>query len=631
MRLYSGSSKQFIEDSVRNQIAEKLSNAFFHYYRFNPSQGEKNSWRNSLTKMSDLIQFAELLDHGIILEYQLPQSSRRLDFLICGKNEFKRDNTVIVELKQWEKCEESDGLNEVLTFVGGSKRELLHPSAQVGQYEMYLRDTHTAFHNGDYIDLEACSYLHNYIKHPGDVIFSDKFKSILNRNPIFTADDVDSFIEYLRSRLSDGEGLEVLQKVEQSEYRPSKKLMDHVGNIIKNKSEFILLDDQLIVYDKVLSEARKAYHSRNKSVIIAAGGPGTGKSVIALNLMADLLLKGYNAHYATGSRAFTQTLRNIIGTRGAVQFKYFNSYVNSELNEIDVLICDEAHRIRKTSNDWFTSKDKRSDLKQVEEIINTSKVSVFFIDDNQVVRPNEIGSVKYIRDYADKNNCDIYQYELEVQFRCSGSEGFINWVNNTLGIQRTANVIWNAKEEEFDFKIFDSPFELEEAIKSKIAEGNTGRLTAGFCWKWSDPDNNGNLEDDVVIGEFRRPWNAKPDSKRLAKGIPKAYYWANDPDGIKQIGCIYTAQGFEFDYVGVIFGNDLVYDFEKQEWIAVPENFQDKVVKRSGENLVNLMKNVYRVLLTRGMKGCYVYFMDKKTRDFIKSRIENFNQLSSKI
>ncbi|MFZ3386571.1 MAG: DNA/RNA helicase domain-containing protein, partial [Candidatus Hydromicrobium sp.] len=230
-----------------------------------------------------------------------------------------------------------------------------------------------------------------------------------------------------------------------------------------------------------------------------------------------------------------------------------------------------------------------------------------------------------IRDYADKNNCDIYQYELEVQFRCSGSEGFINWVNNTLGIQRTANVIWNAKEEEFDFKIFDSPFELEEAIKSKIAEGNTGRLTAGFCWKWSDPDNNGNLEDDVVIGEFRRPWNAKPDSKRLAKGIPKAYYWANDPDGIKQIGCIYTAQGFEFDYVGVIFGNDLVYDFERQEWIAVPENFQDKVVKRSGENLVNLMKNVYRVLLTRGIKGCYVYFMDKSTRDFIKSRIENFD------
>src|SRR4030042_2482857 len=626
MRLYSGSSKQFVEDSVRNQIAEKLSNTFFHYYRYNPSPGEKNSWRNSLTKMSDLIQFAELLDHGIILEFQLPQSSKRLDFLICGKNELRRDNTVIVELKQWEKCENSEGSNEVLTFFGGSKRELLHPSAQVGQYEMYLRDTHTAFHNGDYIDLEACSYLHNYMKHSDDVIFSDKFKPILDRNPIFTADDVDSFIEYLRARLSAGEGLQILKKVEESKYRPSKKLMDHVGNIIKNKPEYILLDDQLIVYDKVSTEAKKSYHSRNKSVIIVEGGPGTGKSVIALNLMADLLLKGYNAHYATGSRAFTQTLRNIIGTRGSVQFKYFNSYVTSELNEIDVLICDEAHRIRKTSNDWYTPKDKRSDLKQVEEIINASKVAVFLIDDNQVVRPNEIGSVDYIKEYADKHDCDTYQYKLDVQFRCSGSEGFVNWINNTLGIQRTANVIWNAKEEEFDFKILNSPFELEEAIKSKIIEGNTGRLTAGFCWKWSDADKDGKLEDDVAIGEFRRPWNAKPESRGLAKDIQKAYYWANDPNGISQIGCIYTAQGFEFDYVGVIFGNDMVYDFEKQDWIGVPENFQDKVVKRSGENLVNLLKNVYRVLLTRGMKGCYVYFMDKSTRDFIKSRIENFTE-----
>jgi uncharacterized protein len=624
MRLYSGSSKQFIEDSVRNQIAEKLSNAFFNYYRYNPSPGEKNSWRNSLARMSELIQFAELLDHGIILEYQLPQMSKRLDFLICGKNEFKRSNTVIVELKQWEKCDEADGPNEVMTFVGGSRREKLHPSAQVGQYEMYLRDTHTAFHDGDYIDLEACSYLHNYIRHPDDVIFSDKFKAIVDRNPIFTADDVDDFIEYLRARLSAGDGLEILKKVEESKYRPSKKLMDHVGNIIKNKPEYILIDDQLIVYDKVFSEARKAYHSKNKSVIIIEGGPGTGKSVIAINLMADLLLNGYNAHYATGSRAFTQTLRKIIGTRGAVQFKYFNSYTKSEPDEIDVLICDEAHRIRETSTSWYTPKDMRSDLRQIEEIINASRVAVFFIDNNQIVRPNEIGSVDYIRRYASKNSCDIYEYKLDVQFRCSGSEGFVNWINNTLGIQRTANVIWNAKKEEFDFKILDSPFELEEAIKSKIGEGHTGRLTAGFCWKWSEPNKDGNLVDDVVIGEFRRPWNAKPDSRGLAKGIPKAYYWANDPNGIDQVGCVYTAQGFEFDYVGIIFGDDLIYDFEKQDWVAVPGNSKDNVVKRSGENLVNLLRNTYMVLFTRGMKGCYVYFMDKGTRDFVKSRIENF-------
>ncbi|MCD4670742.1 MAG: DUF2075 domain-containing protein [Actinomycetia bacterium] len=622
MRLYSVSSKQFIEDAVRNQIAEKLSNAFFNYYRFQPSPGEKRSWVNSLTKLSGLLQNAELLDHGIILEFQLPQTSRRLDFLICGKNEFRRPHTVIVELKQWEECKHAEGDREVQTFVGGAIREVLHPSAQVGGYEMYLRDTHTAFYGDDPIELEACSYLHNYHSFEGDVIFSDKFQPILNRNPVFTADDYDDFVEYLNIRMKAGEGLEVLKEVEESEYRPSKKLMNHVGNIIKNKKEYILLDDQLIVYDKVFSEVRKSFHSKNKSVIIAEGGPGTGKSIIALNLMADLLLEGYNSQYATGSKAFTETLRSIIGNRGSVQFKYFNSYINSEHDEVDVLICDEAHRLRETSNNRFTPRDRRSDQRQIEEIINVARVPVFFIDDNQVVRPNEIGSVEHIREYAEKNNCNIFQYKLDVQFRCSGSEGFINWVNNTLNIQRTANIMWSGKEEEFDFQIMNSPFELEDAIKSKIDAGYTGRLAAGFCWKWSKPDNNGNLINDVVIGDFQRPWNARHDARGLAKDIPKAQLWAHDPNGINQIGCIYTAQGFEFDYIGVIIGNDLRYDFERQEWIGIPENLEDNVVKRSKDRLESLLKNSYRVLLTRGMKGCYVYFMDKSTRDFVRSRIE---------
>ena len=622
MRLYSGSSKQFIEDAVRNQIADKLSNAFFTYFRFQPSPGEKRSWINSLSKMSGLLQHANLLDHGIILEFQLPQTSRRLDFLICGKNEFSRDHTVIVELKQWEECEHAEGENEVLTFIGGAKRETLHPSAQVGGYEMYLRDTHTAFYGEDPIELEACSYLHNYHSYDGDVIFTDKFQAILDRNPVFTADDYDDFVDYLNIRLKTGEGLEVLKKVEESEYRPSKKLMDYVGNIIKNKQEYVLLDDQLIVYDKVFSEVKKSFHNKTKSIIIAEGGPGTGKTVIALNLMAELLLNKYNAQYATGSRAFTETLRKIIGNRGSVQFKYFNSYMNSELDEVDVLICDEAHRIRKTSNNRFTPKDRKSDLRQIEEIINVARVPVFFIDDDQVVRPDEVGSVEYIKEYAGKNNCDVYQYKLDVQFRCSGSEGFVNWVNNTLSIQRTANVMWNEKEEDFDFRIVDSPFELEDAIKSKITDGHTGRLTAGFCWKWSKPDNDGNLLNDVIIGDFQRPWNAKPEARRLARNIPKAQLWAHDPNGINQIGCIYTAQGFEFDYIGVIFGNDLRYDFEKQKWIALPKNLYDNVVRRSKDKLEDLLKNAYRVLLTRGMKGCYVYFMDKSTRDFIRSRIE---------
>lgn len=568
------------------------------------------------------MQYSELNDHGVILEYQLPMTSKRLDCMICGTNESGQDNAVIVELKQWEKCTNSNGQNEVSTWVGGAHRDVLHPSVQVGQYKLYLEDTHTAFYSeADLVRLDACVYLHNYSPVGVDVLFDEKFKQALDSYPLFAAGDVEVFKKYLGKRLKNGQGMRVLEKVEESYYRPSKKLMDHVGNIIKGKSEYVLLDEQLIVYDKVFAEAKSGFHDNKQTVIIVKGGPGTGKSVIAINLMADLLLQGFNAHYATGSKAFTETLRKIIGTRGSAQFKYFNSYTNATANEIDVLIADEAHRIRTTSNSRFTRKDKKSTLSQIDELLHVSKVAVFLIDDHQVVRPNEIGSTDYIKTQAEKNGSQIYEYELEAQFRCSGSEAFVNWINNTLGIKRTANVLWESNEP-FDFKIFPSPQSLEDAIREKASQGHSARLAAGFCWPWSEPNPDGTLKDDVIIGDYRRPWDAKPDARKLAPGIPPASLWAHDPNGINQIGCVYTAQGFEFDYAGVIVGTDLIYDFDKQAWEGHPERSSDSMVKRAKTDFLKFVQNTYRVLLTRGLKGCYVHFLDKDTERFFRSRIE---------
>lgn len=623
MRLYAGTSQQFVADTVHNQIAEKLKYAFFSYYRSNPSPAEINSWRNSLRAVSQVFQYADLMDHGIILEYQLPLTSRRLDCLIVGRDSTDNDNAVIIELKQWEKCDHAEGENEVLTWIGGAQREILHPAAQVGRYKMYLEDGHSAFHEGTSpIRLNACTYLHNYTFFENDPLLSSKFTNMINCYPLFSADDVDPFKTFLVKKLKAGQGTEVLRRIENGKYRPSKKLMEHVGNIIKGNPEYVLLDEQLVVFDKVVTCANKGYHDRRKTVVVIKGGPGTGKSVIAINLMADLLLKGYNAQYATGSRAFTTTLRDIIGTRGAVQFKYFNSYMDAEADVVDVLICDEAHRIRKTSNDRFTQRAKRSDLTQVQEIMKAGKVCVFFIDDNQVVRPDEIGSVRYIKEYSKKNQCNIFEYTLEAQFRCNGSDAFVNWINNTLGISRTANVIWNTNED-FDFQIFDSPEGLERAILEKASQGFSARMTGGFCWQWSKelkPD--GSLYEDVVIGNYRRAWNARPEARKLRKDIPKATLWAHDSNGINQIGCVYTAQGFEFDYVGVIFGNDLVYNFDDQKWHGLPSNSKDPAFRRANIKFIEFVKNTYRVLLSRGMKGCYIYFLHKDTERFFKSRME---------
>ncbi|MFA6522439.1 MAG: DUF2075 domain-containing protein [Patescibacteria group bacterium] len=623
MRLYSGTSKEFILDNIQNRIADLLRDAFFSHFRYYPSPAEVTSWRNSLRALSQVFQHADLIDHGILLEYQLPLTSKRLDCIICGVDTNAQDTAMIIELKQWEKTEQADGENEVLTWVGGAKREVLHPSAQVGGYKEYLADTHTTFYEGPQpVRLEACSYLHNYNPVSNDELFSPKFSNLVDKYPVFTAEKVDELCAYLLQGLERGNGESVMSKIDNGKYKPSRKLLDHISSVIKGKSEYVLLDEQRIVFDKVMALARRGLDtSDGRKILIVRGGPGTGKSVIALNLMADLLAEGKNAHYATGSKAFTETLRKIIGTRGSVQFKYFNSYASAGPGDIDVLICDEAHRIRKTSNNRFTRKDKTSNKLQIEELLDASKLAVFFIDDNQIVRPNEIGSVSYIREYAKEKGREVLEYELEAQFRCNGSDAFINWVNNTLGIKRTANPIWD-QNDGFEFKIFDTPEALEQAIKEKAEHGNTARLTAGFCWPWSSATNEGALVDDVVIGDYQRPWNAKTDSRRLVAGIPKASLWAHDPQGVNQIGCVYTAQGFEFDYVGVIIGEDLVYDFEKQNWIARPEHSFDTVVRRSKDQFVELLKNTYRILLTRGMKGCYVYFVNKETEKFFRSRID---------
>ena len=622
MRLYSGMSEDFIRDTTHNRIAERLRDAFFAYYRYKPSPAEVNSWRNSLRAMTDVLDIGGLHDHGILLEYQLPLTSKRIDCMVCGRDEDARDQAVIVELKQWERCEPAEPDKIVTSWVGGRHRDVLHPSVQVGQYRQYLEDTHTAFHEHPRpIRLSACSYLHNYLSSAADPLLAPKFADILRADPLFDADGAEPLAEYLKTRLAQGNGRPVLQRVEQSRFRSSRKLMDHVAEAIRSHSPWVLLDEQLVVFERIRSTVKSGLFGRRKHVVIVRGGPGTGKSVVAINLMAQLLREGRNAHYATGSRAFTETLWNIVGPRSRATFKYFNSYTAAQLNEVDVLICDESHRIRETSNSRFTKRAMRSSREQVRELIDSAKVAVFFIDDRQVVRPNEIGSSEYIKKHACGVDAEVLDYELEVQFRCAGSDGFVNWIDNTLLIRRTANVIWDGGDG-FDFRIFSSPQDLESAIRARAAEGFSARVAAGFCWPWSEPQPDGTLVEDVVIGDYRRPWDAKPGNWRLAAGIPSASLWATDPNGINQIGCVYNIQGFELDYVGVIWGRDLRYDFDGQGWIGDKKESADSVVKRSKEKFVDLVKNTYRVLLSRGIKGCYVHFMDKDSERFVRSRME---------
>jgi DUF2075 family protein len=621
MILYSGGAEQFISDTNFNRIVDRLENAFKNYYYRKPAPSEITAWSNSLQYAKNLLDVNNLHNTMVILEFELPYSNQRIDMIIFGKDDHNVDNVVIVELKQWSKVEPCDIDDNIITYIGGKRTMHAHPSYQVQGYHNYMKDFITLFEEDSSVNLSSCVYCHNYPK--GGVLVSTQYAEILKDFPVFTKEDFKNISHYLKKRLKAGSGLELFNRFRNADIKPSKKLVSHAREMINGQKAFHLLDDQITANNAIIDRAKKCVKAKGKSVIVIQGGPGTGKSVIALNAIAELLNKGLTVYHATGSKSFTTTLRRIVGRRADKLFRYFNSFKEKKYkeNEIDVLICDEAHRIRKTSNDRYTKKEYRSEIPQIDELIRSAKVSIFFIDDFQVVKPEEIGSSKLIWKTALKFDAEIYDFELRTQFRCSGSDGYLNWVDNTLGIRETANRVLTT-DDKMDFRIFDSPLNLLEAIKARNAmKPNSARMVAGFCWPWSNPNPDGTLAEDVVIGDFRMSWEGK-DSRVLAKGIPPWYLWAFDPNGVNQCGCIYTVQGFEFDYIGVIFGNDLVHDKKRKMWFAKKENSCDPKLKRI--DFMRYAKSVYRVLLTRGMKGCYVYFMDKETERFFKSRIEKY-------
>jgi DUF2075 family protein len=618
MKLYAGTTGLFRADAQMHRIAEKLTSEYTIQLGHKPPASEVHAWQNSLMALSMLVDQAELNDHGVILEYQLGNTSRRLDAMLTGHAATSAENAVVVELKQWsaDSIGPSTADNCVELYVGKQVRRVLHPSVQVGGYQQWLLDNHSVFYEADAVALTAVSFLHNFQFDPTSELWADRHTEALHRNPLYTGDQSVELAEFLNHHLSAGEGATVMARVLESKYRPSRKLLEHTAAMIKAQSDFVLLDEQRIAFESVLAEARDGYHDATKSVVLVQGGPGTGKSIIALHLVGELAKRGYNAMHATGSKAFTENMRRVVGSRtGQSQFRYFNQFGNAEANDVDVLILDEAHRLRETSASRFTAKARKTDVPQVDELIKAAKTTVFFIDDHQVVRPNEVGSSQLILEAADRNGANVSTFELETQFRLAGSKAFLQWVDGMLGLTpESANPTWDPDKETFDFRIVDSVEQLDALIQSKADEGLSARLTAGFCWPWSNPNADGTLIPDVKVGAWEMPWNAKPDAGRLAPGIPPSNFWASDPNGINQVGCVYTAQGFEFDYVGVIWGRDLRWDPETNVWIGDPSHSHDSIVKRSGDRFTDLVKRTYRVLLTRGLKGCGVYFEDAATK-----------------
>jgi uncharacterized protein len=615
MIVYQSTKLGFTQDVISNNIENAILEVFQKKLGRTTSKQEIESWKNSMMYMENILQDAEIpSDCGVMIEYQIPQTSKRVDFIITGMDSNKIDHAVIVELKQWSKSEltEKDGI--IKTYVGAGLHEVTHPSYQAWSYAALLNSFNETVYT-EQIQLKPCAYLHNYVD--DNVVRHPFYSEHITKAPLFLRRESLKLRSFIKQFVKFGDKGKIMFSIENGKIRPSKSLADSLVKLLTGNSEFIMIDDQKIVYENALYYAKKSFSTSQKNVLIVEGGPGTGKSVVAVNLLVQLTSDGLLTQYVTKNAApravyeskLTGTLRK---TEISNLFVGSGAFVKIKKNQFDALIVDEAHRLNERSGMF-----KNIGENQIKEIINASKFSIFFVDDDQKVTFSDIGEKDEIKKWAEKLGANIYEYGLNSQFRCNGSDGYLAWLDNTLQIKETANI--NFRDIDFDFKVIESPDKLRDIIFEKNLLNNKARLVAGYCWDWVSRKNP--KLDDIVIPEynFSMKWNLATEGS----------LWIQSPTSVKEVGCIHTCQGLELDYVGVIVGYDmivrngevLVYPSKRAKTDASIKGYKTLLRKDETEGrkkIRAIIKNTYRTLLTRGMKGCYVYFTDNETADYFR-------------
>ena len=560
-------------------------------------------------------------DVGVAIEYNIPQTSKRVDFLISGYGKDNKGNVIIVELKQWEKLQAIEGQEAIVeTFTGGANRRVVHPSYQAWSYAALIKDYNEYVQDAD-IELHPCAYLHNYPRVENDPLDAKQYKEVLADAPAFTYGQRDALRNFIKKSIITGDNEDTLVKIEHGKIRPSKQLQDSISGMLKGNKEFIMLDEQKVVYENILSLSTKCQKDGKKRTIIVEGGPGTGKTVVAINLLAELTKRNQFVQYVSKNAA----PRTVYGykLKGTMKkssvdnlFKGSGCYTEAPMNSVGTILADEAHRLNEKSG-MFQNMGEN----QIKEIIHASRCSVFFIDESQRVTTSDIGSIAEIEKWAERENSEVIKMELVSQFRCNGSDGYLAWIDDVLQIRDTAN--YDLEGIDYDIRICDSPKEMEHIIIEKNRIRNRARILAGYCWNWPKDTRNDVNYHDIKIGDYGISWN-----------LDGGDAFAINPDSVHEAGCIHTSQGLEFDYVGVIIGDDMRYengeivtDYSKraktdQSMKGIKGLAKDDPEKAS-QLADEIIKNTYRTLMTRGMKGCYVYCTDSELAAYLKERLKS--------
>ena len=622
MIVYSGDKNSFMHSVENDTIAIEIEEMIHNLMGRKTPKSEFRSWENSLSYMYKVLNVGDIpSDAGVAIEYNIPQTSKRVDFLISGYDENDEPGVTIIELKQWDELKSVKGLDALVeTYVGGGLRTVVHPSYQVWSYAQLIRDYNATVQDED-IAINPCVCMHNYIRQENDPVDDNIYSAYYEEAPVFTKGQISLLRDYIKKSIKKGDNKENIYKIENGKIRPSKNLQNSISSMLKGNKEFVMIDEQKVVYEKILKCSEMCQKDFKKRTIIIKGGPGTGKSVIAVNLLAELTMRDQMVQYVSKNSAprdvYKRKLKGDFKLSNIDNlFKGSGTFTETKNNSIHTLLVDEAHRLNEKSG-MFHNKGEN----QIKEIIKSAYCSVFFIDESQRVTMDDIGSVEEIKKWADELESEVYEMELVSQFRCNGSDGYISWLDNILEIHDTAN--YDLDGVDFDFRICKSPNEVRDIIEAKNKIG-VARILAGYCWDWNKQEANNTNYHDIQIGDFGMSWN-------LGSGEP----FAVSDTSINEVGCIHTSQGLEFDYVGVIIGKDIrfengaiVTDFTKrartdQSLKGIKKLYREnpEEAKRRADEII---KNTYRTLLTRGMKGCYVYCEDKNLAEHFKNRMQAY-------
>ena len=596
-----------IEDKVRNEVKLKLGH--------NVGESEYASWRNSLgNAMYHALNTSEIPgDSGVAIEYRVNGRAFRIDFMLSGKNNSGKESLVIIELKQWTDIEFSDLSEHVRTYVGGGIKDKPHPSYQAWSYLSHLKMYNEYIYETG-VEVNACAYLHNC--NDQTVVNASRYEEVLREVPVFIKGQGSELRSMISSNIKEGTGTGLFERIDEAVIRPSQQLADAVGSMLKGHDEFVLLDEQKTTLEKIVKATNDSLTGQ-KRVLIINGGPGTGKSVISINALARLTGQRLNARYVTPNAApravFESKLKKIFAKADLRSlFSGSGSFTETSAESFDALIVDEAHRLKMKSGMF-----KNLGENQVKEIIKSAHTSVFFIDEAQKVTWSDVGEISMIEEQAGFAGAIVERMELTSQFRCGGSDDYMAWLDETLGVH--ADTAHYFSLDKFDFQIFDSPVELHNVIKEKNMINNKSRVVAGYCWDWisqKKPELS-----DITINEFgyRATWNLTSDGSE----------WIISPKSVEEVGCIHTCQGLEVDYIGVIIGRDLTAIDGVLQTDPSARAKTDKSLagykKELKEDPVSaeikadeIIRNTYRTLMSRGMKGCYVYFVDPATAEHFK-------------